>query len=137
MIEVKDFLNYLCGVLEYRFLTGIEDKRLIPFYNNLDSKLLRYIPAISPRTAISMANGVSVGGVKAAVILDEVSFNLIKDYFISPIIIIVITDGGYKPKEFKSYKIVKNIKTGLKKADAYITEKGAPCLVLINKDKLV
>ena len=136
MIEVKEFLNYLCGVFEYRFLTGIENKKLVPFYNNLDPKLLHYIPAISPRTAISMANGACIGGVKPVVILDEKAFDLIKCSFIMPMLIIIIKDNGYKPSDFKSYKIIKDFKSGIKKADLYIRDKEAPCLLLINKENL-
>ena len=131
-MEVGELVRYLSGVLEFRFFTGVEGVYLNPLYDKLDPELLYYIPALSPDTAIAMANGVSIGGIKSLVFMKQTDFERVKNSVILPILIILISDSNYKPKELKSFRLTDKPESVLKRVNNYITKKEQPCVLLIN-----
>ena len=69
MIKVKDFWNYLCNDLEYRFFSGVPHIVFKSLYKKMNKSFLHYIPAVNAETAVGLVNGVRLTGMKSAVII--------------------------------------------------------------------
>lgn len=69
MVKAKEFLQFLCSELEYRFFSGIPFIEAKPIYDNMTRELMHYVPAANENIAVSMANGAWVSRFKACVLL--------------------------------------------------------------------
>lgn len=106
MVKVKDFWDYLCGELEYRYFAGVACKGLKPLYDKMNSKFMHYVPAVNERVAVGLASGVRVAGTRSAVLMSAdhmldvlnllISFN--KKYEI-PMLIICYDEEYYWAKD--------------------------------------
>jgi hypothetical protein len=70
MAKAKDFWNYLCEELDYRFFAGVACRGLAPLYKKMDSKIMHYIPAANERIALGLVSGAYIGGFKGGLLLD-------------------------------------------------------------------
>jgi hypothetical protein len=106
MVTAKEFWEYLCEDLNYRFFAGVSCKGLKPLYDKMSSKFMHYVPAVDERVAVGVVTGARLAGIKGAVlmrgnnILDIlnllISFN--KKYKV-PILIICYDDEYYWSKQ--------------------------------------
>lgn len=74
MIKVKDFFNYLCEKLNYRFFSGVATEGLKILYDNMDPEKMHYIPAVDESVALGLVSGAYINGHKGAVILNYMNF---------------------------------------------------------------
>ena len=123
MVKAKEFWDYLCNELDYRFFTGVPCNGLKPLYDTMNPDFLHYVPAVNERVAIGMASGASLSGVKSGVLISvanihavyEPLFNFVNEYKI-PFLILVYNEGGKKidlglPKsELKGNKFTTKLK---------------------------
>ena len=70
MVKAKDFWNYLCEELDYRFFAGVACEGLAPLYKKMNSKIMHYIPAANERIALGLVSGAYVGGFKGGLLID-------------------------------------------------------------------
>jgi len=99
MIKAKEFWEYLCEELNYRFFAGVPCDGLTALYNKMDAQIMHYMPAVSENIALGLINGARLASVKGCVFIDInrlyilmdtlVSFNLRYDV---PIFIIAYCD---------------------------------------------
>ncbi len=68
MVKVKDFWNYLCNSLGYRFFAGIPCLEFKALYDTMTSDMMHYIPAVNINIALGIASGVNVSGIKSGII---------------------------------------------------------------------
>lgn len=122
MIKVKDFWNYLCNGLDYRFFIGLPSLQLKPLYDKMKPDFLHYIPAANENIALWVANGVRVSGVKSVVVVPanklkymDFSFN-----YDNKLPLLIITDDYVK---LDKKIIVGNIEEDLIKSVGVIIEK--------------
>ena len=139
-------MKYLCGVLEFRFISGFSNLGFNILYNSFDPSILHYIPATSVNTALGMVTGASIGGVKSVLLLGEDQFDAIKYKIIDinsynniPIMVIVLCSNTYKPgnRLFKYFKVKEDFISILKKANSYIDKEQKPCVLLLDEEALV
>ena len=69
MVKVKDFWNYFCNDLEYRFFSGVPHTVFKNLYKKMNTSFLHYIPAVNANAAIGMVNGISLTGMNGAAII--------------------------------------------------------------------
>ncbi len=69
MVKAKDFWDYLCEELGYRFFAGVACRGLKPLYGSMNSKFMHYIPAVDEKVALGLVNGARIAGVKGAVLM--------------------------------------------------------------------
>lgn len=69
MVKVKDFWNYLCNGLEYRFFSGVPHIVFKQLYKKMDKSFLHYVPAVNANAAVGLVNGVRLSGMNSAVII--------------------------------------------------------------------
>lgn len=69
-MKAKDFWKFLCDEMDYRFFTGVPCLELKTIYDKMSSKLMYYVPATKENVALGLASGVSLSGVKSAVLID-------------------------------------------------------------------
>lgn len=140
MVKAKDFLEFLCSELDYRFFSGVACAGFTPIYKNMSAEIMHYVPASNERIALAMAAGAHIAGFKGVVLTDSklcldlsrlVSDDLLGDI---PILILTYVDGT-APKlncptmTFKSKSWQKDLGTFVKKLDKV----GKPGLVLIGE----
>jgi sulfopyruvate decarboxylase TPP-binding subunit len=70
MVKVKEFWEYLCGELDYRFFSGVVCNGFKPLYDKMSSEFMHYIPAVNEKVALGIINGARLAGVKGAVLMD-------------------------------------------------------------------
>lgn len=70
MVKAKDFWNYLCEELDYRFFAGVACPGLAPLYKKMDAKIMHYIPAANERIALGLVSGAHTAGFKSGLLLD-------------------------------------------------------------------
>ncbi len=70
MVKAKEFWNYLCEELDYRFFSGVACSGLSPLYKKMDSKLMHYIPAVNERIGLGLASGAYMAGYKSGLLMD-------------------------------------------------------------------
>ena len=70
MIKAKEFWNYLCGDLDYRFFAGVACPGLSPLYKKMDSKLMHYVPAVNERIGLGLVSGAYMAGYKGGLLMD-------------------------------------------------------------------
>ena len=124
MVKAKEFWNYLCNELDYRFFAGVVCKGLKPLYDKMSPDFLHYIPAVNERVALGLASGASLSGVKSGILINvdgiysiyEPLINFVNDYKI-PFLILAYNENGRKielgiPKsELKDDKFTVKLKT--------------------------
>lgn len=145
MIRAKEFWLYLCEDLNYRFFAGVPCVGLKPLYDKMNSKIMHYIPAVKENTALGMANGARLAGVKSCILMDMNKLYNIMDWILSfnleykvPILIVAYGDSYDLRfnKVLSSYKIPHRVMKDLKdlKFIANKSEKLAkPCICIIGK----
>ncbi len=72
MVKAKDFWNYLCEELDYRFFAGVACSGLNPLYKKMNSKFMHYIPAVNERIGLGLVSGAYMAGYKGALLMDMV-----------------------------------------------------------------
>jgi sulfopyruvate decarboxylase TPP-binding subunit len=102
-MKAKEFWEFLCEEVGYRFFAGVPCKGLKPLYDSMHPRFMHYIPAVRESVALALSSGAEIVGTKAAVLMSEdriysvldyiVSFN--KPYGVSPLIL------AYSEKENK------------------------------------
>ncbi len=70
MVKAKEFWEYLCEGLDYRFFAGVVCNGLKPLYDSMSSEFMHYIPAVNEKVALGVINGARLAGVKGAVLID-------------------------------------------------------------------
>jgi siroheme synthase len=70
MVKAKEFWNYLCNELDYRFFSGVPCLGLKPLYDEMSSKFMHYIPAANEKIALGLVSGAWLSGTKGAVLMD-------------------------------------------------------------------
>jgi len=70
MVKAKDFWNYLCGELDYRFFAGVACPGLSPLYKKMNSRFMHYVPAVNERAALGLVSGAYMSGLKGALLMD-------------------------------------------------------------------
>lgn len=70
MVKAKEFWDYLCNELDYRFFTGVPCEGFKPLYDEMNAEFMHYIPAVNARVAMGMVNGARLAGVKSALLID-------------------------------------------------------------------
>jgi sulfopyruvate decarboxylase TPP-binding subunit len=139
MVKAKDFWEYLCEELDYRFFAGVPCLGLKPLYDTMSSKFMHYVPAVNEKVALGLVSGANIADIKGAVLMDSknildlsnllVSFN--KEYKV-PVLIICYDEEYYwtKKHSYVSNLLLANFsvihiddKETFKDSLKYITEK--------------
>ena len=69
-MKAKDFWEFLCNEMDYRFFTGVPCMGLKTIYDKMSSKLMYYVPATKESVALGIASGVSLSGIRSAVLIN-------------------------------------------------------------------
>jgi len=69
MIKAKDFWNYFCNDLGYRFFSGVPHIVFKQLYKKMNKSFLHYVPAVNASAAVWLVNGISLTGMNSAVII--------------------------------------------------------------------
>jgi len=70
MVKAKEFWDYLCGELNYKFFSGVVCPGLSPLYKKMNSGIMHYIPAVNERIALGLVSGAYLAGHKGALLID-------------------------------------------------------------------
>jgi len=70
MVKAKDFWQYLCEELNYRFFAGVACPGLSPLYKKMNSKFMHYVPAVNERVGLGLVSGAYMSGFKGALLID-------------------------------------------------------------------
>jgi sulfopyruvate decarboxylase TPP-binding subunit len=70
MVKAKEFWDYLCGELDYRFFSGVACPGLSHLYNKMNSKFMHYVPAVNERVGLGLVNGAYMSGLKGGLLMD-------------------------------------------------------------------
>lgn len=152
MVKAKDFWMFLCERLDYRFFSGIPCLGLKPLYNKMNSKIMHYIPAINEESAVGIASGMSISGIKSGILMHINSIYKVLDYIVSfnfnyevPFLLLFYYDDIIDEDISKLLKLYKipiinlsdNFEKELKFIDNKSIKKTIPSIVLIKGGLLV
>ena len=70
MVKAKEFWNYLCEELDYRFFAGVACSGLAPLYKKMNANIMHYIPAANERIALGLVSGAYTAGFKGGLLMD-------------------------------------------------------------------
>ncbi len=70
MVKAKNFWNYLCEELDYRFFSGVACLGLNPLYKKMNKDIMHYVPAANERIALGLISGAYIGGFKGGLLMD-------------------------------------------------------------------
>ena len=144
MVKAKEFWDYLCNTLEYRFFSGVPCLEFKELYNTMTSDIMHYIPAVNVNTALGIASGVGVSGVKSGVIFHIKELydllnnyhNFNKKYEIS--VLFIVYCGENDLKILTSNKIpyvimTDDFETKLKKITNKVEKEKNPCVLVVKE----
>jgi sulfopyruvate decarboxylase TPP-binding subunit len=70
MVKAKEFWDYLCNELDYRFFSGVPCDGLKPLYDTMNIDFMYYVPAVNENVALGMSSGARLAGTKSAILLN-------------------------------------------------------------------
>jgi len=70
MVKAKEFWDYLCNELDYRFFSGVPCEGLKPLYDTMNIDFMYYVPAVNENVALGMSSGAQLAGTKSAILID-------------------------------------------------------------------
>ncbi len=149
MVKAKDFWNYLCDDLNYRFFSGIPCKGLKPLYDKMDADKMFYIPATKESIALGMVCGSYFSGVKGGILLDinrimSMTEPLLK-YVIKVNIPLLIFLYGTRDEMFEKFLYISNLPVksltenyegDLNEISSMSVDKGLPGIIIIGEGVL-
>lgn len=145
MIKIKNFWNYLCKDLDYRFFSGKPCLGFKSLYKTMNPEIMHYIPAANSTTAVGLVSGASLSGHKGVVLLDDYGLydilSIIDKFNIKYKIpfLLLIYNNGIKIKKtlnLPTVNISKNYKEELLYIDSKITGSKSPGMVLFDEGVL-
>jgi hypothetical protein len=71
MVKAKEFWNYLCNELDYRFFSGVPCLGLKPLYDEMSPKFMHYVPAVNEKVATGLVSGAWLAGTKGALLMNS------------------------------------------------------------------
>jgi len=150
MVKAKDFWEYLCNELEYRVFSGVPCLGFKPLYDNMNSDIMHYIPAVKEDIALGIMSGAALSGWKTGIFLhiDEAysvlnwleKFNL--EYKVPLMVFIYKDEDNTLLNKFISMNKINKISLGdgfkrqLKTLNSKIEDTLSPGIVFIGKDLL-
>ena len=145
MVKAKDFWNYLCNTLEYRFFAGVPCLEFKKLYDTMTSEIMHYIPAVNINTALGMASGVNVSGIKSGIIfhIRELCY-LLNDYnnfnkiYEIPVLFIVYSNEEdlnlLTSNKIPHTTMKDDFETQLKRITNKMEKEKAPCALIIKEE---
>jgi len=92
MVKAKDFWEYICNELDYRFFSGVPVIGFKPLYDNMNKKFMHYVPAVNEQVALSLSAGAYISGFNSAILIDANKINRlnldINTFLDAPVLII-------------------------------------------------
>lgn len=147
MVKAKEFWEYLCNELNYRFFAGMACAGLKPLYDKMNIKFMHYIPSVRSSISLGLVSGAFLSGFKGGVLIDVSELydmlngikTFVSEYKIP--FLIIVYDNGNANSVLSSYKIPyftlnDNFKTVLKKAVNKSEKKLIPCAITIGEGVL-
>jgi sulfopyruvate decarboxylase TPP-binding subunit len=146
MVKAKEFWNYLCEELDYRFFAGVACPGLAPLYKRMSSNFMHYVPAANERIALGLASGAHVAGLKTGILIDMrfaydltslFKFNI--DYKIP---LLVIGYNGEEEESFLAYDFPSafimgdSFKEDLLRVTTRVESEGVPGLINFERGSL-
>ena len=146
MVKAKDFWNYLCKELDYRFFAGVACPGLVPLYKKMNAKIMHYIPAANEKIALGLVSGAYLSGFKGGLLMDmrfiydlTDSFKFNVDYRIP---LLVIGYSADENAEFLSYNFPsafitdESFKEDVQRVASRSESEESPGLIIIEKGTL-
>ena len=136
MVKAKDFWDYLCMDLGYRFFSGVVCPGLMPLYRKMSSDFMHYIPAANERIALGLVSGAYMSGFKGGVLMEGKSLSdiqrLLNFNLTNKIPLLII---GYGEKKFNLNIPYVNVKklSDIKRADKIYESKLSPVMMNIGE----
>jgi hypothetical protein len=140
MVKAKEFWDYLCNELDYRFFSGIPCLGLKSLYDEMSPKFMHYIPAANERIALGLVSGAWLSGTKGAVLISSTNIleviNLLKNFnneYKIPILIICYADNydwaeqditSFLLRNFEIVHIIDDVETFKTNLNLIINEMG-------------
>ena len=142
MVEAKEFINYLCNELEFRFFSGVPCSKLQPLYNEMNMDIMHYIPAVTETIAVGIASGVWISNTKSCVLMDSQKIDSVKSVlteinFKLKIPILFILGGTFKVDWLHTVSLHKNYKKQLKEVVDYMNNEKLPSGILLKEGFLL
>ena len=138
MVEAKEFINYLCNELEFRFFSGVPCVELQLFYNEMNSDFLHYVPAVNETVAVGIVSGMWLSGTKGCVIIDSKKIDSVRpvlDYvsFKLKIPALFVLGGDFKSDWLHTVSLNKSYKKQLNSIINYMDSEKLPSGILLKE----
>ena len=138
MVKAKDFWEYLCNELDYKFFAGVPCKGLAPLYNKMSPQFMHYIPAVTENIAIRLVTGATLASTNAAVLMSAEKMKGLDLVFNTsnhiPLFIIAFGDSKFNTnKAIYNLELTDDLEGCLDKAISYLNNKKKSCVLFIGE----
>lgn len=143
MIKAKEFLDYLCNDLNYRFFSGVPTLGLKGIFSAMNSGFMHYIPAANEDIAIKLSTGIRFSGKNAAVLLDAEKLNDLSLNFNvnAEVPILVLASFSERPKHIdwhiRSVFLSDSYRKDLDSLVDYINSSSAPAVLFFEEGEII
>lgn len=148
-MKAKEFWEFLCGEMDYRFFAGVPCRGFKPLYDSMSPKFMHYIPAVNENVALALTSGASIAGTKSVVLMKFDRLYNLFDCLVSlnsqykvPTLILAYysTDHEEMVKTLTSHRIPHRVLRNVKKDLRYLTKRmdtlGLPGVAIIEEGTL-
>ena len=133
-MKAKKFWEFMCDTLDFRFYTGTPIYEFKKLFDTMTPDILHYVPTTNEESAIGLASGAYLSGIKGAVFMQTIYFDKLK-LFIKEfneehnIPILLIVENSYNPLGLKQFDIA-----SLEEMENYLYKgEHKPCILIIKE----
>lgn len=138
MVKAKEFWDFLCNELNYRFFSGVPTSGFQGLFRAMDKNIMHYVPAINEQASLSLAAGAWVSGFKSAVFLPPAKVNKL-DFELIDVLgvpIILFTSGKHLcsfSKRFKVFELEEDYGISLSGVSKYVEKNNKPAILFFKE----
>ena len=69
MVKARDFWQFICTKLGYKFFSGVPTAGLKPLYDTMNSEIMHYVPTVDDTISLGLVSGAFLSGYKGAILI--------------------------------------------------------------------
>ena len=136
MVEAKEFIDYLCNELKFRFFSGVPCTELQLFYDEMSSDFLHYVPAVTETVAVGIASGMWLSDFGSCVLMDSKKIDSVRPIldvinFKLRIPVLFLLGGNFKSDWLHTVSLNKNYKKQINDVLNYMNAENLPSGILL------
>jgi len=136
MVKAKDFLEFLCNELDYRFFSGTSTSGSEALYKHMSPDFMHYMPAATEQIALGLVAGSLIAGFKSVVILPTDKITQL-DWSLNLPVLVIAFGKSKLPSDFLKVKLSDSFKKSIKTLVTKVNNQVKPGVILVEGGQLI